>query len=37
VTSITDTTVGIARGLLIGVAAGLGSIVTSRKKSSSKG
>ena len=36
-TSTTDTTLGIAIGLLIGFAAGLGTIVTSRKKSSRAG
>ena len=37
VTSSTDTTLGIAIGLLIGFAAGLGTIVASRKKSSRAG
>ncbi|MGZ7115774.1 MAG: hypothetical protein ACXVI0_12110 [Halobacteriota archaeon] len=36
VASTTDTTIGIVIGLFIGVAAGFGTIVTSRRKSSSK-
>jgi hypothetical protein len=37
VASTTDTTIGIVMGLFTGVAAGFGTIVTSRRKSSSKG